>query len=284
MSPRAAIIVPHYNDHARLSRCLAALHENDLGGVEVVVVDNGSEPSPVEQLSVFADVRVLTEPEKGAAAARNRGVQETSADILMFLDADCVPSGNWVETAMRLLTDDKVIGGRIDVFDESEPPRTGAEAFEAVLAFNQRLYVEKKGFSATANLVTTRRIFEEVGGFKVGVSEDFEWCQRASRHGYPLVYVDELAVAHPSRTTWAALKQKWRRLTDETWALQAGKPYARVRWVCLALLMPLSAFAHTPAFLASPKLRTARERMLGILTLFRLRMTRAVWMLRQAVA
>ena len=148
--PRAAIIVPHYNNHARLSCCLAALHENGLSGVEVVVVDNGAEPSQVEQLSVFADLRILTEPEKVAAAARNRGDRETSADILMYNDADCVPSGNWIETAMRLLADDKVIGGRIDMFDESEPPRTGADPFEAVLASNQQLYVEKKGFSATA--------------------------------------------------------------------------------------------------------------------------------------
>ncbi len=278
------MIVPHYNDHTRLSRCLSALHENDLSDVEVVVVDNGSEPPPIEQGESFPGVRVLTEHEKGAAAARNRGVRETSAEILMFLDADCIPSKNWVETGLRFLTADKLIGGRIEVFDESDPPRSGAEAFEAVLAFNQRLYVEKKGFSATANLITTRKIFDEIGGFTVGVSEDLEWCQRAVKHGYELVYVDELIVAHPARTDWAALKNKWKRLTDETWGLQRGKPFARIRWVCLACLMPISAFVHAPRFLASPRLQTTRERMLGILTLFRLRLTRAVWMFQQAIA
>lgn len=281
-SPRAAVIVPHYNDHVRLTRCLAALHDNDLSEVEVVVVDNGSEPPPLEQARAFGDVRILTEAERGAAAARNRGVRETSANILMFLDADCIPSRNWVETAMQSMASDRVVGGRIDVFDESDGPRTGAQAFEAVLAFNQRQYIEKKGFSATANLVTTRRIFDEVGDFKVGVSEDLEWCQRAGRHGFDLVYVDDLIVAHPSRTNWAALEKKWKRLTDETWALKSGAPFAKVRWVCLACLMPISAIVHTPIFLFSPRLETAREKMLGIFTLFRLRCARAFWMLRQA--
>lgn len=282
MGARAAVIVPHFNDHERLSRCLSALHENDLSDVEVVVVDNGSEPHPTEQASSFPGVRILTESEKGAAAARNRGVRETSADILMFLDADCVPSRNWVETGLRLMTGDTIVGGRIDVFDESDPPRTGAQAFEMVLAFNQRQYIEQKGFSATANLLTTRKVFTEVGGFKVGVSEDLEWCQRAERHGFHLAYADDLIVAHPSRGDWAALKKKWKRLTEETWALKREIPYARVRWICLACLMPVSAIAHTPRFLLSPRLSTTGERLRGVFTLFRLRFSRAVWMLQQA--
>ncbi len=37
-------------------------------------------------------------------------------------------------------------GGRVYIFDETPPPRSGAEAFERVFAFRQRDYIERKGF------------------------------------------------------------------------------------------------------------------------------------------
>ena len=282
-SPRAAVIIPHFNDHVRLTRCLDALHENDLSDVEVVVVDNGSVPPLSEHGRAFSGVRFLSETVKGAASARNRGVRETSARMLLFLDADCVPSKDWVATAMQLLPEDRLVGGRIDVFDESAPPRTGAEAFEAVMAFNQKLYVEKKGFSATANLVTTRRVFEETGDFRAGVSEDLDWCQRAVARGFDLTYADALVVAHPSRASWQALEKKWKRLTEETWALHRRGDFARARWLARALLMLPSALFHMPHVLLSSKLESPRERVLGLLTLVRIRSARAMWMLRQAL-
>lgn len=48
-----------------------------------------------------------------------------------------------------------------------------------------------------------------------------------------------------------------------------------------ALAMPLSAVAHLPKLLASPRLDDAGERWRGALTLFRIRCARMVWMLRQ---
>ncbi|MFW5899467.1 MAG: glycosyltransferase family 2 protein, partial [Jiangellaceae bacterium] len=85
------------------------------------------------------------------------------------------------------------VGGRVEVFHEDEGagpstgprtvPRTGAQAFEAVFAFENRAYVERKGFSVTANLVTRRAVFEDVGPFRPGLSEDLDWCARARARG-----------------------------------------------------------------------------------------------------
>lgn len=220
--PGFAIIIPHYNDHARLVRCLEAVLQNDLHGGEVVVADNCSEP-PLDDIAArFPTIRFVTEPARGAAAARNRGVQATTAPLLFFLDADCVPAADWVTTALRVSQPDTVIGGRIDVFDEGEGPRNGAQAFETVFAFNQQAYVRDKGFSVTANLITTRPVFEKVGPFIVGLSEDVEWCERATAAGFALIYEDALQVRHPSRGDWAALRKKWLRMTEEGFG-SAGK-------------------------------------------------------------
>ncbi|WP_170578519.1 glycosyltransferase family 2 protein [Ruegeria arenilitoris] len=277
-----AVIIPHYNDPPRLERCLRALMENDIANTEIVVVDNASPVSLDRVRRAFPDVRFITETKKGAAHARNRGVAETTAQRLFFIDADCVPASDWLTIGREIANLADLIGGRVDVFDETPPPRSGAEAFEAVFAFNFRRYIEVQGFSGAGNLLTRRDVFDAIGGFINGVSEDQEWTMRAVSCGYSLIYEDRLRVSHPSRRDWPALKAKWRRTTQEAYQLNGGGLAARLRWVLRGLAMPASAVVHTPKVMSSDKLASTGEVVRAISTLFRLRCQRMVWMLRQA--
>ncbi|WP_229836814.1 glycosyltransferase family 2 protein [Aliiroseovarius zhejiangensis] len=282
-TPDAAIIIPHYNDPDRLARCLTALTRNDLSRVEVLVVDNNSTAPLTDVQARFRDVRFVTETEKGAAAARNRGVAETDAPLLFFIDADCVAADDWVAKAHEVAPLADLIGGRVDVFDETPPPRSGAEAFEAVFAFNFQNYIEVQGFTGSGNLVTTREVFEDVGGFRGGVSEDLDWSTRAVSKGYDLIYREDLVVSHPSRSDWAALQHKWRRLTQELFGVNGNTPRDRLKWTLRALAMPVSAIVHTPKVLHSDKLSGWGEKLRAVGTLFRLRVQRMFWMLKQAM-
>lgn len=297
--PVLAVIVPHFDDVARLETCLKALlpqlpdepvtdkrapDEPVPGGrVEVLVVDNGTPGGLGDLPESFPQVRFTNEPEKGAACARNRGVAETGASNLLFLDADCVPAQGWLARALELAGEDRVVGGRVDTFDETPPPRSGAEAFEEVFAFRMQMYIEKKGFSGTGNLLTTRRVFEAAGPMVPGLSEDMDWCFRASAAGYALTYDDTLAVGHPTRQDWPALKRKWRRTTDEGFYLNGTGFAARLRWAVRAFAVLVSFFLHLPVILTTPKLRNGLERWRAAGTLIRLRIQRCIWMLRQAL-
>lgn len=279
--PTAAIIIPHYNDVPRLLRCLRELSANDLTGAEVVIVDNNSPVSLDDAIAEFPGFRFIVETEKGAAAARNRGITETTAPLLLFIDADCVPDHDWVTVAREIAPRADLTGGRVAVFDETPPPRTGAEAFEAIFAFDFKTYVEKGGFSGAGNLVTRRDIFDDIGDFTNGLSEDREWTMRAVARGYSLVYEDRLRVSHPSRQDWPALRHKWKRMTSEMYLTNGTDLRGRLRWLIKALAMPLSAMAHTPKILRSGKLDSPGEYLRATLTLFRLRLCRMYWMLRQ---
>lgn len=280
--PAIAVIVPHYNDAARLARCLAALGPQLEPDVELVVVDNGSTEDLGPARAALPGVRIVTESAKGAALARNRGVAETAAPVLVFLDSDCLPAPGWLAAARATAAraDGDLFGGRIDVFDETPAPRSGAEAFEAVFAFDWQGYVEKKGFTVTANMVTRRDVFAATGPFINGVSEDLDWCQRAVAKGFRLRTAPGLRVGHPSRSDWAALRRKWLRMTREAYELDGAR--SRGRWVLKALAMPVSVLAHLPKVAASPRLSGPGERLRGAATLTRLRLARMVWMLRQA--
>ena len=276
-TPRVAVIIPHYNDAERLARALHALAEQDRRGVEVVVVDNAS-PVDLGPLRVeYPWVIWLHQSEPSAGLSRNAGVAGSTAPWLAFLDADCRPASDWLDRVRRIASGpaDWVTGGRIEVFDETAPPRSGAEAFETVFAFDQEAYIRDKGFSVTANLVTARAVFERTGPFRAGLSEDLDWCRRATAAGAHLVYDPDLVVGHPTRQTWPALARKWRRLTAEEYQLGGS----RLRWLLKALAMPGSAVAHLPRVLGAGALDDT-EKARALVTLVRLRVARMIWMLR----
>jgi GT2 family glycosyltransferase len=281
--PDYAVIIPHFNDLERLERCLAALVTQDLNGTEIVVADNATPADMAPLHAAYPQVRFVTQPERGAAAARNKGVEVTSAPWIFLLDADCVPSEGWLARAREITTGEAsvVSGGRIEVFDETPAPRSGAEAFETVFAFDQERYIREDGFSVTANLVAARPVFEATGPMIVGLSEDVDWCRRAVAAGATLRYDPALVVAHPTRPDWPALQKKWRRMTEEGFGLARGAPGGRVKWLLKALLMPVSVAAHLPRILRHGALSGLEKRRAAAM-LVRLRMQRMVWMIAQA--
>jgi len=281
--PAPVVIIPHYNDVGRLTRCLASLMPQVPADVAVVVVDNASTELLDPVRAAWPGVRIITETARGAAHARNRGVAESDAPLIFFLDCDCVPDSDWLATALAVAGRGDAVGGTITVFDETSAPRSGAEAFETVFAFDNRGYIKDKGFSVTANLLIRRDVFEAVGPFRAGLSEDLDWCRRATAAGFSLVHEERLSVAHPTRSDWPALARKWRRLTEESWALEGRGVGARLRWGARALTMIPSIAAHAPKVLRHPGLRDGAERRAALATLARLRLVRCGWMLRQAV-
>lgn len=280
-APKLAVIIPHYNDAARLEHCLAALLAEGLPeSVEVVVVDNASPVSPERIVAGHPGVRLVMETERGAAAARNRGVAETTAPRLAFLDCDCVPGPGWLRVAIR--AEVQIAGGAITVFDETPQPRSGAEAFETVFAFQQERYIREEGFTVTANMLTTRAIFERVGGFRPGLSEDADWCWRARAAGAAVTYLPTLSVAHPTRSDWPALRHKWVRIARELYGLHRDRGRSHSAWALRAVLVAGSPVRDLPKILRHPAL-TPGERTRAAATLIRLRLLRSRWMLTQAL-
>lgn len=278
-----AIIIPHLNDVARLRRCLHALDGQVDDRVEVVVADNGSTDVLDEVAKDFAWVRVVVEPKRGAGPARNAGVAQSTAPKLAFLDCDCLPAANWVAYLRDLEVGETIIGGRIVTFEEGSAPSSGAQLFERVFAFDNKRYVTNLGFSVTANMVTSRAVFAALGGFKAEVSEDVEWCRRAPAYGVTLRYDPALLVAHPARATWAALQRKWQRLASEAFRTWGNAPLLRTMWFMRAQLTWISIARDAPRVMITSRLSGMADRLSCLKTLCKLRLSRAVWMSRQAL-
>lgn len=275
--PKVSVIVPHYRDLAGLALCLASLDRQSYprDSVEIVVADNASPEGPDAIAEVVAGRAHLTiVAEKGAGPARNGGVAASNGEVLAFIDSDCVAEPSWLEEGVKALGASDFAGGRIRVLVADPARVTATEAFERVFAFDQQAYVTRKRFTVTANLFCPRALFDQAGGFKTGVSEDFEWSRRAQAAGFTLGYAPLAVVGHPARRSWAELVAKWRRINAETWGLSAGEPARRLRWLARTLLLPASAVVHTAKVVASPELSSTGQRLGAIGVLFRLRLWR----------
>jgi GT2 family glycosyltransferase len=273
MTLRVSVVVPHYQDLASLDACLTALVGQTFpkSDYEIVVADNNSPigVAAVEQ-TIAGRARLTVATEKGAGPARNAGVLAAKGELLAFTDCDCVPAPGWLAAGIAALDKAPVIGGRMTVSTSAH--KSGAEAFESVFAFDNEDYVERKGFTVTANLFCARTTFDAVGPFRTGVSEDTEWCWRARDLGYPIAYAPDAVCSHPARPDWSALVKKSARINEESYLLAKSRGETG-RWIAKQLALPLSIVAHAPRVMAANNL-TPGERLSALATLARIRLWR----------
>lgn len=111
--PRVTVIVPVLNGEHLIGGCLAALDAQtiDPRDYEVIVIDDGSTDATREVVGRFAAtsrarIRLLAEPHRGPAGARNAGLRAGASELVAFTDADCEVAPDWLERAIAHLDAD----------------------------------------------------------------------------------------------------------------------------------------------------------------------------------
>ncbi|MGH6798515.1 MAG: glycosyltransferase [Roseiarcus sp.] len=269
-----SVIVPHLDDYDNLDACLTLLQSQSFAAdrTEIIVADNGSSRGlDAVRGIVGSRGQVIEVAERGAGPARNAGVRASRGEAIAFIDSDCRPDGRWLEEGLAELRLADFTGGRVDVLVEDPRRMTAAEAFESVFAFQNERYVKDLNFTVTASMFVWRSVFDAVGGFKNGVPEDKDWCERARRQGYRIRFAPKSIVGHPARRTMPELKRKWRRLTLESCegARRDGRGPVLVllrQWAALLAVVP-----HAFAPIASTRLSGIRNRIMAIGALAQIR-------------
>jgi glycosyltransferase involved in cell wall biosynthesis len=155
----------------------------------IVVVDDGSSDNSVALANQFASaVRVLSGPNRGVSAARNRGIAATTAEWVVFLDADdlLVPS-----TLSRRLETAEASGADVIVCDWQEfvdrddtyGPVKSADM--DILAVDAERACATHWKPAVNALMYRRTLIEEIGGFRedLPLIEDARFLFDAAREG-----------------------------------------------------------------------------------------------------
>lgn len=230
-----SIVVSTFDRPQDLRRCLTSLQDLRTGRpVEVLVVDNHPGSGLTAPLAAeFPGVRFLSEPRQGVAFGRNRGIVESTGDIVATIDDDAVADPDWLE---RLLSpfaraDVAAATGNILPADLSRPPQQRFEDYSGLGRGYRRMEVGPEWFGATAkhavptwelggtcNAAFRRSVFSDpqVGlmdealgpGMPSGVGEDSYLLYRVLKRGHTVVYEPEAVVWHHHRSTPDALERQ----------------------------------------------------------------------------
>ncbi len=87
--PLISIVVPVYNGEKFIREAIGSIIDQNYPAIEIIVVDDGSTDNTRKIVnSMDLDIRYFYQPNQGPAAARNRGIQNATADFIAFLDVD----------------------------------------------------------------------------------------------------------------------------------------------------------------------------------------------------
>lgn len=124
-----SIVICTYNRSRLLKKCLDSLLPQLLEEIEIIVIDNNSTDETAnitkEYLSSYKNIRYVFEKNTGLSYARNRGIEESKSDWILYLDDDAIAFPNLVNQAIYLVKrgDFDCVGGVYYAYAEGEKPK-----------------------------------------------------------------------------------------------------------------------------------------------------------------
>jgi glycosyltransferase involved in cell wall biosynthesis len=226
------LLICTYNNARLLQRTLECVAQQQLQTVvawEVLIVDNNCTDDTSAVVHGFrADARIpllrfIREPQQGVAYARKRGLRESEAELIAFVDEDCLLAPDWVERVWEFARKHPqagVIGGR-NVLEFEQPPSELCVAYGESLARQElgaqprRLDSDPRSVLCGAGLVLRRDALRNSGYLetgmligrdpvRLGAGEDAEIVLKIRRSGWEVWYAPDLQLRHvipPSRTS-----------------------------------------------------------------------------------
>lgn len=217
MPPLISIVIINKNDRALEATLRACLSMRTSLRYEVVVVDASegkldylADKFPAVRWIPFQPLRhkPVSIPEQ-----RNVGVRAARGDIIVFIDANCLPQARWLRQLVQpiLSRQEAIVAGatisqkKVTTHDE---------------AYKQHEFSRYLDECPTINLAFTRELYEQLGGFDerfdYGSDVDFSW--RVIAAGYKVRYQPTALISHD----WGNRTQELRR------SFMYGKARARL--------------------------------------------------------
>jgi glycosyltransferase involved in cell wall biosynthesis len=216
---KLSVIVCTRNRAYSILLCLGSIEQALLNAApldaEIIVIDNGSEDNTSAIVQEWATscafpVRLVFEPRKGLAVARNCALRTAQGDLLAWTDDDCRLSKDYVVTLLRhdaRNTELTLYAGRVELGDPTDLPltvKTSPTPAQWSRKINSARHEGLVNCVVGCNMAMRRTLVDKLGfydeRFGVGTSllagEDTDYTFRAYLAGIVIEYVPDLVVFH----------------------------------------------------------------------------------------
>ncbi len=267
--PDYSVVVPAYHAAREIGDCVRALSNQTIQRerYEIIVVDDGSTDGTAAVAQEAGADRVVVISHGGPAAARNAGVEVAMGEIVLFTDADCEPSPQWLERMAAPFADPRLMGTKGTYRTRQCSLMARLVQLEYEIRYERMIGLPRIDFVDTYAAAYRRNLLLGSGGFDPAYppssAEDVDLSFRLARAGHWLVFVPEAWVYHRHPTSlWAYLVRKgrygfWRarlylRYPEKTGGDAHTDPALKAQFVLVALagLLVLGSLAWWPLALA----------------------------------
>ncbi len=193
MTKRFSIITPSYNQGIFIERTIQSVFSQNFTDLEYVVMDGGSKDTTIDVLKKYSDkITWVSEPDKGQSHAVNKGLAQTSGEIIGWLNSDDV----YYPGCLQIVSDFFEAYPEVDVLygdahhideDDAFINKYGTEPWNASRLYDVCYLCQPATFFR-------RSVIEKFGGLNENLQfcMDYEFWLRLSKHGVKFYYLNQL--------------------------------------------------------------------------------------------
>lgn len=200
-----SVIITTFERPEALTNALQALLGQDYpkDRYEVIVVNDGGAPldSVLRPFEAEMQLRTVSQPNRGPAAGRNKGVAVARGALIAFTDDDCEPRPDWLRALKSAAdtTPDCLLGGRTINGFPQVLCSAGSQMIHDTVHDFYNVDPARARFFASNNMAAPAEMLRSLGGFDETfriASEDRDLCERWLAVNRRMLYVPDAVVRH----------------------------------------------------------------------------------------
>ncbi|MEK7093996.1 MAG: glycosyltransferase [Patescibacteria group bacterium] len=273
-TPRVSIIIPAWNEEVGILKTIKTILKSTYRNIEVVVVNDGSTDGSDQAMRKFIETYETVRPESvkkidlryfykengGKGNALNYGIEHSSGEIVMSIDADCALTPETVGNFVKCFEDSRVMAavGNVKI-GNSETILGTVQYLEFLFSF---YFKKAESVMNTIYIIGgaagafRRKVFEEVGLYNHNnITEDIEFSVRIQDKGMRIVYASDAIVYTEGASSLAGLMKqrvRWKRGRFQTFRQHRHLFFSTnpahnkiLTWI----MLPLAIFGEVQLFL-----------------------------------
>lgn len=222
---KVSIIIPNYNGQELLKKNLPKVIAASINA-EIIVVDDYSSDNSLEILKEFPVTVIRNEKNLGFSKTVNRGVKESSGEIVVLLNTDVVPQKDFLEPLIAHFKDEKVFA--VGCMDKSVEGDKVVLRGRGIGRWQRGFLVHRRGEVNKQDTLWVnggsgafrKSIWKKLGGFNTIYSpfywEDIDLAYRALKSGFAILFESKSIVVHEHEK--GSIKKKYSSFQINTFA------------------------------------------------------------------
>jgi len=187
--PKASIIIPTYNEEIYIGKVINAILKQTVQDFELIIIDDCSTDKTSQIINSYKDGRITylkNNTNLGVSWSRNIGIEHANGEYIFFIDADCLPLINLIESGLKSLENNEYAVGAYGKVKYAT----------SIVSISDRI-VEFENEICGGNMVFKKKVLKLVKGMsqEMIAQEDRDFAFRIRKYG-EVIFSEDMIVIH----------------------------------------------------------------------------------------